>query len=109
PLLQKAVDAIELTYQSDNLTWAMPSYLQKYTMDNAEVFQGYFAAARMAQVLGENSQYTQWLSRAHAVRQAVHGELFVTSPAPGRYATAKGSSGGLTQGWTTYYPHATAN
>lgn len=109
PGLLNAAAAIDLTYEPDDLTWAKPTYKIKYTMDNAEVFQGYFAGARLAQVLGEEALYDEWIGRADAVREAIHTHLFVNTPSPGRYAMAMGSSGHIHDGWETYYPDASAN
>ncbi len=111
PFLELAEQAMDLTYEPDNLTWAKPTYRVKYTMDNAEVVQGYFAAARLAEILGEEEFYSHSIERARLVREAVHSELFVDEPAPGRYGWAKSEGGTIHQGWEweDYYPHATAN
>ena len=79
----------------------------KYTMDNCEVYQGYFAAARLAQLLGHTAQYQLWIARSDAVRSAILGDLWMGSDSPPRYAVFKGQ--GASQYWDDYYPGGMAN
>ena len=102
-----AVAAMNLTLEPDNLTWAKPTYLMKYTMDNCEVYQGYFAAARLAQLLDHTAQYQLWIARSDAVRSAILGDLWMGSDSPPRYAVFKGQ--GASQYWDDYYPGGMAN
>jgi hypothetical protein len=53
PSISKALDAIELTMQSDGLTWALPNYTVKYLEDQVETASGCYAAASLATVLGD--------------------------------------------------------
>lgn len=103
----KAVAAMDLTLEPDNLTWAKPTYLIKYTMDNCEVFQGYFAAARLAETLGHAAEYQTWIGKAEAVKAALRADMWRGSDSPPRYAVHKGQ--GLGEYWNAYYPGGMAN
>jgi hypothetical protein len=103
----KAAAAMDLTLQSDNLTWAKPTYQIKYTMDNCEVFQGYFAAARLAETLGHAGEYQDWISKSEAVKTALRADMWRGSDSPPRYAVHKGQ--GLGEYWNAYYPGGMAN
>lgn len=105
--IAQSVAAMELTLQSDWLTWAKPTYHMKYTMDNSEVFQGFFAAAQLARLLQDDAHYQDWLYKANQVRNAVLGQLYY-GDSLGRYAIAKSNAGTLVGGWDNYYPDAMA-
>lgn len=107
PAIAQSVAAMELTLQSDWLTWAKPTYRMKYTMDNSEVFQGFFAAAQLARLLEDDIHYQDWLYKANQVRGAVLNQLYY-GDALGRYAIAKSNAGTLVGGWDNYYPDAMA-
>ena len=101
PKIDLAVNAMYLTMQSDSLTWAKPDYHIKYTMDNAEVFQGFFAAAQLAHVLGDDVKYIKWLAQAHATRNAIQSLLWDSN----HYKVNLGQ----TVSGPAYYPDGMAN
>jgi hypothetical protein len=105
--IAQSVAAMELTLQSDWLTWAKPTYHMKYTMDNSEVFQGFFAAAQLARLFEDDVHYHDWLDKANQVRNAVLDQLYYGDTL-GRYAIAKSNAGTLVGGWDNYYPDAMA-
>lgn len=107
PALEKSVAAMDATRQVDGLTWATPDYKVKFTMDNAEVFQGYCAAAQLARRVGNSTQHDQWIDLANGVRTAIHSNLYLDDF--GRYSKGKSAAGNIYTDWETYYPDAMAN
>ncbi len=49
----QAISAIELTQDTDGLTWARPDFHAKYLEDQVETASGLFAAAELATILGD--------------------------------------------------------
>jgi hypothetical protein len=88
PYIIKAAGAIDLTLEDDDLTWAKPSYHVKYLMDNSEVWQGYSAAALLAEYKEDSARQTAWQDKADDVLAALDNELYLGSTLS-RYAMAK--------------------
>lgn len=109
PNVLRAVNAIELTMEEDNLTWAKPQWHIKYTMDNVEVFQGYSAAAQIARVLGRTEDFAAFADKADKTREAVLGELYFADADPPRFSVGKDNGGEIFGGWEVYYPDGMAN
>jgi hypothetical protein len=105
PHIITTAGAVDLTLQSDGLTWGKPDYLIKYTMDNSEVWQGYSAAARLAEFKGNTTRQYEWQTKADNVLSAL--ETFYLS-ADTRYAIGKGANDVLITGWSLTYPDAMA-
>ncbi|MCX7017648.1 MAG: hypothetical protein NTY46_01375 [Candidatus Sumerlaeota bacterium] len=109
PAVRKVAAVMDGLIQPDGLTWAKSSYLMKYTMDNAEVFQGYYAAAQLADVAGDDAAHSAWLAQADRVRNAVMSWLYVSGASGERYAVALDGAGSVYKPWGNYYPDAMAN
>lgn len=109
PAIQAAAGAIDSTLQPDGLTWAKPSYIVKYTMDNAEVFRGYFTASQVARYMGDTAHYEEWKAKAYRVREAIQRELFLDDPVLPHYVIAKMNDDSLRDEWKDYYPAGMAN
>jgi len=88
PYIIDAAGAIDLTLEDDDLTWAKPSYHVKYLMDNSEVWQGYSAAATLAEYKEDSTRQTAWQGKADDVLAALENELYLGSTLS-RYAMAK--------------------
>lgn len=106
--IDRAVAAMALTMEPDNLTWAKPTYRIKYTMDNSEVFQGYFAAAQLASELGLAAKHDEWLAQADAVRAAILTNLY-DEAAPAHYVMALDEANAATNDWSLYEFDGMAN
>lgn len=106
PSVVKAVGAMDMTLQSDWLTWGKPDWLIKYTMDNTEVWIGYESAARLASFM-EDEREADWRTKSVNVRNAVDTELYLGDTL-GRYAIGKGVGGYLHSTWADYYPDGMA-
>ena len=107
PYVQKAVDAMDLTLQPDWLTWAKPTYLVKYTMDNSETWMGYDAASKIAGLKGETFHQSTWSTTATNVKNTINTELYL-GDSYGRYSVGKFSNGSLSNTWENYYPDGMA-
>jgi len=107
PALEKSVAAMDATLQPDGLTWATPDYKIKFTMDNTEVFQGYFAAAQLAYRSGQTNQYNIWMNKALTVRAAIQSQLYLSDAK--HYSKGKSNTGNVYTDWSDYYPDGMAN
>ncbi len=86
-VVSRAIHAMEITLQPDNLTWAKPSYPVKYMMDNAEVVRGYRSAAYVMKVLGNETAYNEYMNRANATAQSL--KTYLWDSTRGIFAFAK--------------------
>ncbi|GBC92988.1 hypothetical protein HRbin15_01471 [bacterium HR15] len=102
PRVRKAVQAIQLTYQSDGLCWARPDYPVKYLMDNVEVYLGLQAAAQIARVLRQDSDMQQWRQLASKTLMAI--ETLLWYDAGGYYAWARHQNNALETRLSEWYP-----
>lgn len=108
--VELAMKAIRSTLDpTDHLTLAKPSYPVKYTMDNVEVWQGFYAASQIARVLDKRAVYEEYLSLTHQTENAIKQILWQESPAPARYVVGKDNGGKLFGDWNRYYPDGMAN
>jgi hypothetical protein len=71
--LDGALRAIEATTDTDGLTWARPGWRVKYLMDQAEVYAGLQAAARLFTTLGDQARATRASDGAQQVTTGVSG------------------------------------
>ncbi len=76
PALERAVAAIRLTRQANDLTTARPGWPVLYTMDNIEVLRGLRAAAALAGALGDAAWQRELESTAARTAQAIGRELY---------------------------------
>lgn len=104
--IRKAVQAIQLTYQSDGLCWSRPDYPVKYLMDNVEVYRGLQAAAQIARVLRQDSDSQQWRQLAAKTRMAIETLLWYN--AGGYYAWARHQNDALETRLSEWYPDVMA-
>ena len=94
-----ALAAVDLTYQSDGLTFAKPSYLIKYAMDNVEVRRGLASGSLVAPTATEADIRS---AKASRTLTAIDGLLWVA--ASGRYSSGMDDVGGLTPVANAWYP-----
>ena len=59
PHINRCVEAIKLTWQTDGLTFATPKYPAKYLMDNIEVRAGLRCGLEIAKLLNDKSNITK--------------------------------------------------
>jgi hypothetical protein len=107
PYIIDAAGAIDLTLEPDGLTWAKPSYHVKYLMDNSEVWQGYQAAALLAEFKEDSARQTEWQNKADDVLAALEDELYLGDTLS-RYAMAKFQNGSLETSWDEAFPDGLA-
>ncbi len=100
--IQRAVNAIMLTYQSDGLTYARPDYPVKFLMDNVEVYRGLQAAAKLAQRVRRHSDADAWRQRAQRTYNAILNDLWLAQQ--GHYAWGKHPNGALETRLSEWYP-----
>ncbi len=99
-----AVHAIATTQQPDGLTWALPTYPVAYLMDNAEVYGGLVAAARLEEALGNATAAAADVHRAELSRQGIAS---LWDPRTGAYDWARQVNGWQhPTSWNTFYPDA---
>jgi hypothetical protein len=104
PGITGAVRAMERTLDTDGLTWAKPSWLVKYLMDQAEVHAGFRAASRLFAALGDRSSARSMASRASDLRAAIDS---MWQSSLGSYDWAKHEDGARAQtDWSRLYPDA---
>ncbi len=102
----KAASAIEATTHTDGLTWAKPDYKMKYLMDNAEVYEGWVAAADLGTALGDATFRSRAQSRATAIANRFPTYRNATA---GGYDWAIGETGiHEPLRWSQFYPSASA-
>lgn len=94
-----ALSAVELTYQSDGLTFAKPSYRIKYAMDNVEVRRGFSSGSLVAPTTTEANARS---AKASQTLTAIDDLLWVA--ASGRYSSGMDDVGGLTPVADAWYP-----
>jgi hypothetical protein len=99
-----AVSAIESTQQSDGLTWAKPSWLVKYLMDQAEAYGGLLAAKSIAGWLGDAALTSRVNTDATRMLQGV-GKLWNTLGTAYDWAVQSDGSH-VSNDWTFLYPDA---
>jgi hypothetical protein len=98
----KAVGAIEATFDSDGLTWALPTWHVKYLMDNAESYGGFRAAAEMAQALGDKTLAARALADAKTLGGGI---ATLWNDSTQAYDWAKHGNGvRIPTDWTVLYP-----
>jgi hypothetical protein len=98
--IAKAVGAIEATQQADGLTWAKPSWLVKYLMDQAETYAGLIAASDLAKVLGDTTLSQRAAKDATRMRNGVAATWNASRNA---YDWAIFPSGRTTTQWSILY------
>lgn len=102
--VSRAAQAIEATTHPDSLTQAAPSWAWRYLMDNAEVYEGWRAAAELAAALGDQTLATHATMRANAIRQSI---AVFRATQRGGYDWGHMQSGArATLDWTQLYPSA---
>jgi len=69
--ISSAVKAIEATQNADGLTWAKPTWLVKYLMDQGETYAGLLAAADLANTLKDTTTSSRASSDAARMRKGV--------------------------------------
>src|SRR5437879_733183 len=69
--ISSAVKAIEATQNADGLTWAKPTWLVKYLMDQGETYAGLLAAADLANTLKDATTSSRASSDAARMRKGV--------------------------------------
>ena len=106
PYIIKVAGAIDLTLQSDGLTWATPTYLVKYLMDNSEVYIGYKTAAELAAFKSDTVRNANWSTKAANCLAGIEGMYL--GDGNSRYASDKNAAGVLNTLWTDVYPHGDA-
>ncbi len=96
---------------ADNLTNAKPTYPIKYAMDNSEGWQGFLCAAQIARVLGNTTEYAQYLAMAQSTEAAIKNIMWSNlETGPWRYVVGKDNGGNLFGSWAAgYYPDGMAN
>jgi hypothetical protein len=102
PAAKLAVSAIESTFDSDGLTWALSTYHVKYLMDNVEALGGMDAAYAMAQLMHDPME--AFRVKADALRLQT-GIDSLWDPATGAYDWALHENGDRVPcDWTVLYP-----
>jgi hypothetical protein len=97
-----ALAAIDLTRDSDGLTWATPGYHVKYLMDQAETYDGLRHASDLFAALNLHSQQTTAQQQASAMFAGIQT---LWDPATGAFDWAKTDTGALQKtNWQTLYP-----
>ncbi|OHB51452.1 MAG: hypothetical protein A2Y12_08520 [Planctomycetes bacterium GWF2_42_9] len=102
PYVIQVAGAMDLTLQSDGLTWATPTSHVKYLMDNSEVYIGYKAAEKFATLKSNSVKQTEWSTKAANCLAGI--ETMYLGDGLGRYASAKMSDGSLNTSWEVAYP-----
>ena len=74
--VRKAVAAMELTKQSDSLTYAKPGFNMKYLMDSIEVREGYAAAADIATLLGWKKEKSEWMNSCNLITKQINEKFY---------------------------------
>jgi len=102
--IARAVGAIESTQDVDGLTWAKPTWLVKYLMDNAEVYDGLVAASQLALVVDDAALAQRSVTDALRVWNGVQA---LWNNSTGSFDWALNSSGrrAITD-WSSLYPDA---
>ena len=102
--LDGALRAVEATTDNDGLTWAKPAWRVKYLMDQAEVYAGLQAAARVFTTLGDPARATRASTGAQRVLSGVSG---LWNPSTQAYDWATHGDGTRTPAdLTVLYPDA---
>ena len=104
--VQKAVRAIQLTYQPDGLCWSRPDYPVKYLMDNVEVYRGLQAAAQIARVMRQESEWKTWSLLASKTLMGIETLLWYDTG--GYYAWARHQNNALETRLSEWYPDVMA-
>ncbi|MEG1687784.1 MAG: hypothetical protein RR276_07870, partial [Angelakisella sp.] len=87
------------------LTWAKPTWLQKYTMDNAEVYVGMGAAAKLfGEIYGDAVLCDQWRNAQTALKQQMEAQLY--SEGTGKYFSSTSPQGPVPTDWGKFYADA---
>jgi alpha-tubulin suppressor-like RCC1 family protein len=102
--VQGAVQAINLTRDTDGLTWAKPAWHVKYLMDQVEADAGLVAAVSVAPATGQQALAGHWLSAEIAVSAGIDG---LWDPATTAYDWAKHDNGvQVSTDWSRLYSDA---
>lgn len=104
PALHRAVDAIRSTQRHDGLTGAKPSFMVAYLMDQAEVYAGLQASARLGRALRDRALVSEADAVARTLRRAVKG---LWNPTTRAYDWAVHPDGSRDPtNWAQLYPDA---
>lgn len=102
PSVRLAVSAIESTFASDGLTWALPTWHVKYLMDNSEALGGLDAAYAMARLMHDSSLASRARGDAIRIQRGIGG---LWDPATNAYDWARHENGDVaTNDWSVLYP-----
>ena len=102
--IEGAITAIRATQQSDGLTWATPSYLAKYLMDNGEAYDGLRAAATVLTSLGVPSWASVATTAANSMLKGIQG---MWNSSANNFNWVKFWNGSMqTTNWSVLYPDA---
>ena len=104
PYVLRAAAALDSVYQQDGTTIAKPSYPVRYTMDNAETYNGLLAAFRWARAEHDTAQAK--LSRYLASRTLYALRNRFDAPSVGYAANAVDPNGALELSLDSWYPDA---
>jgi hypothetical protein len=106
PYVIQVAGAMDLTLQSDGLTWAKPSYHVKYLMDNSDVYIAYKVAGVIAALKSDSARQAEWSTKAANCLAGI--ETMYLGDLAGRYASAKFENDDLYTSWTNVYPDGDA-
>jgi hypothetical protein len=101
PYVIQVAGAMDLTLQSDGLTYAKPSTPVKALMNNTDVYIGYKAAAKFAALKSDTVRQSAWSTKANKSLAAM--ETMYLGDSLGRYAIGIDSNGPVTD-WAEVYP-----
>jgi hypothetical protein len=105
PAVVQCVKGVLLTWQSDGLTYAKPTYKVKYLMDNLSVHYGLRAAVNIANLL-HTSDVGKWTALFEQNRAGLK-KLYM--PKEGHFSAALFEDGNLDTDWAKWYPDGMAN
>lgn len=105
-----ALSAIELTQQSDGLTWALPTFLAKYMLDQVETVSGCFAAKGLSTILGDNGTAIRALTDGNKMLAGIANLWDTNTPVHSAYDWfVAGDNTRTVTNWATYYPDSVQN
>jgi len=102
--VQLANKALDSVYEQDGTTIAKPSYPVRFTMDNAETYNGLVASVRWAVAAGDPVQAS--LSQHLAARNMYALRNRFNAPSVGYAANAVDPNGSLELSLSSWYPDA---
>jgi hypothetical protein len=101
PYVIQVAGAMDLTLQSDGLTYAKPSTPVKALMNNTDVYVGYKAAAKFAALKSDTVRQSAWSTKANNCLAGM--ETMYLGDSLGRYAVAIAAGSPVTD-WAEVYP-----